>query len=260
MRWVSGVWVLGLLVGTIGIEGWQAAEAEYLIGPGDVLQIVVWKHPDLSGTIPVRPDGKISVSLLDDVQAAGRTTVELKNAIASGMRKYLDAPIVTVIVAEVNAYRVTVFGEVKRPGTYVLKGRMTVVDVLSLAGGFTEFASTKDILLVPQGDSLNRRGASPLQTAVCGESGAVGRSAKKSSSFRIVTRSSIQDDRQRESATSSPGSKRGESAEADGAQKIAPSLQAKARGRCTFNYNRFVSDDDAKQNIVLDSGDTLIVR
>ncbi len=241
-RWVFGSWVLGLLVGTIGVEGGRAVEAEYLIGSGDVLQIVVWKHADLSGTTPVRPDGKISVPLLDDVQAAGRTAVELKNVIASGMRKYLDTPIVTVIVSEVNAYRVTVFGEVKRPGTYVLKGRMTIVDVLSLAGGFTEFASTKNILLVPQKDSQNRRGQAKLQTTDCGESGGVEVSKKKSSSFRIVTRSSIRDEQHDDPIRPTPTPRGGE------------------RGRCTFNYNRFVSDDDVKQNIVLDSGDTLIVR
>lgn len=242
MRWMIGSWVLGLLVGTISVGGGRAAEAEYLIGSGDVLQIVVWKHADLSRTIPVRPDGKISVPLLDDVQAAGRTAVELKNAIASGLRKYLDTPIVTVIVSEVNAYRVTVFGEVKRPGTYVLKGRMTIVDVLSLAGGFTEFASTKNILLVPQKDSLNRRGQSVLQTATCGGAGYVEGSKKKPSSFRIVTRSSIQDEQH------------------DDPIRSNPTPRGVDRGRCTFNYNRFVSDDDVKQNIVLDSGDTLIVR
>jgi polysaccharide export outer membrane protein len=242
MRWMLNSWVLGLLVGAIGVGGGRAADAEYLIGAGDVLQIAVWKHADLSGTIPVRPDGKISVPLLDDVQAAGRTTVELKNAIASGMKKYLDTPIVTVIVAEVNAYRVTVFGEVKRPGTYVLKGRMTIVDVLSLAGGFTEFASTKDILLVPQRDSQSRRGQVKLATETCGGGGGVEGSTKKSSSFRIVTRSSIREEQRADPIRSIPPPRSGE------------------RGRCTFNYNRFVSDDDVRQNIVLDTGDTLIVR
>jgi len=241
-RWVFGSWVLGLLVGTIGVEGGRAVEAEYLIGSGDVLQIVVWKHADLSGTTPVRPDGKISVPLLDDVQAAGRTAVELKNVIASGMRKYLDTPIVTVIVSEVNAYRVTVFGEVKRPGTYVLKGRMTIVDVLSLAGGFTEFASTKDILLVPQKDSQNRRGQVKLATGTCGGGGGVEGANKKFPSFRIVTRSSIRDEQRADPIRSNPTPRGGE------------------RGRCTFNYNRFISDDDVTQNIVLDTGDTLIVR
>jgi polysaccharide export outer membrane protein len=244
----------------IGVVGGQAAEAEYFIGSGDVLQIVVWKHADLSGTIPVRPDGKISVPLLDDVQAAGRTAVELKNVIASGMRKYLDTPVVTVIVSEVNAYRVTVFGEVKRPGTYVLKGRMTIVDVLSLSGGFTEFASTKDILLVSEKDSKNRRGQSKVAAATCGESVHVEGSNKKPSSFRIVTRSSIQEEQGNDLERSRPAPK-GKSFSAEGANKIAPASQmAKQRGRCTFNYNRFVSGDEVEQNIVLDSGDTLIIR
>lgn len=242
MRWVFG-WVFGLLVGTIGVGGWRAVEAEYLIGSGDVLQIVVWKHAELSGTTPVRPDGKISVPLLDDVQATGRTAVELKNVIASGMRKYLDTPIVTVIVSEVNAHRVTVFGEVKRPGTYVLKGRMTIVDVLSQAGGFTEFASTKNILLVPLKDSLDERGQSKLPAGTCGQSGGVESSKKKPPSFRIVTRSSIKKDEQ-----------------PDDPIRSRPAPRAWERGRCTFNYNQFVSGDDVKQNILLDSGDTLIVR
>lgn len=261
IRWVFGTWVLGLIVGTIGVGGGRAVEAEYLIGSGDVLQIVVWKHAELSGTTPVRPDGKISVPLLDDVQATGRTAVELKNVIASGMRKYLDTPIVTVIVSEVNAHRVTVFGEVKRPGTYVLKGRMTIVDVLSLAGGFTEFASTKNVLLVPQKDSLNRQGQSKLPTATCGESGGVQGSNKKPPSFRIVTRSSIQDEQHDDSIRSNATPGDGKSLGTEGANKAAPTGQkATPRGRCTFNYNRFVSGDDVKQNILLDSGDTLIVR
>ncbi len=261
IRWVFGSWVLGFLVGTIGVGGWRAVGAEYLIGAGDVLQIMVWKHAELSGTIPVRPDGKISVPLLDDVHAAGRTAVELKNVIASGMKKYLDTPIVTVIVSEVNAYRVTVFGEVKRPGTYVLKGRMTIVDVLSLAGGFTEFASTKNILLVPQKDSLNPGGQSKRPTATCGESGQVEGSNKKPPFFRIVTRSSTQNEQRDDLIGSNPTPRGGQSLSAEGANKIAPPGQkAKQRGRCTFNYNRFVSDDDVKQNIVLESGDTLIVR
>jgi len=121
---------------------------DYTIGPGDVVQIVVWKNEHLSKTIPVRPDGKISLPLLDDIQAAGLTPVQLKDTVANGLRHYIDSPVVTVIISEINNYKVAVLGEVKKPGVYSLKGKTTIVEAISLAEGFTEFASTNNILLV----------------------------------------------------------------------------------------------------------------
>ena len=121
---------------------------EYVIGPGDVVQIVIWRNEQLSKTVPVRPDGKISLPLVDDVQAAGMTPSQLKEIIARGLRHYVDNPIVTVIVSEINNFKVSVLGEVKKPGVYLLKGKTTVLEAISMAEGFTEFASTGNILLL----------------------------------------------------------------------------------------------------------------
>lgn len=121
---------------------------EYVLGPGDVIQVVVWRNEHLSKTLPIRPDGKISLPLVDDLQAAGVTPSQLKEMIARGLRQYIDNPIVTVIVSEVNNYKVSVLGEVKKPGVYLLKGRTTVLEAISMAEGFTEFATTNNILLM----------------------------------------------------------------------------------------------------------------
>lgn len=121
---------------------------EYVLGPGDVIQVVVWRNEHLSKTLPIRPDGKISLPLVDDMQAAGVTPSQLKETIARGLKQYIDNPIVTVIVSEVNNYKISVLGEVKKPGVYLLKGRTTVLEAISMAEGFTEFATTNNILLM----------------------------------------------------------------------------------------------------------------
>jgi polysaccharide biosynthesis/export protein len=121
---------------------------EYVLGPGDVIQVVVWRNEHLSKTLPVRPDGKISLPLVDDVQAAGMTPSQLKETLSKGLRQFIDNPIVTVIVSEVNNFKVSVLGEVKKPGVYLLKGKTTVLEAISMAEGFTEFATTNNILLM----------------------------------------------------------------------------------------------------------------
>lgn len=121
---------------------------EYTLGPGDVIQVVVWRNEHLSKTVPIRPDGKISMPLVDDIAAAGMTPSQLKETITKGLRHYIDNPIVTVIVSEVNNYKVSVLGEVKKPGVYLLKGRTTILEAISMAEGFTEFATTNNILLM----------------------------------------------------------------------------------------------------------------
>jgi len=125
-----------------------AAEAEYKIGPQDVVRIDVWKEPEISRTIPVRPDGKISLPLLNDVQASGLTAMELAGAIREGLSKYLTSPQVTVTVAEINSRRVYVTGEVNRAGSMPLLPNMTVLQALSGAGGFTQFAKLKGIYVL----------------------------------------------------------------------------------------------------------------
>ena len=117
----------------------------YVIGPEDVLDINVWKEPDVSRTVPVRPDGKISLPLINDVQAAGSTPQQLASAVTEKLRKYLNEPQVTVIVTATNSQRVFVVGEVLRAGAFPLIPGMTVLQALSSAGGFTTFADVKKI-------------------------------------------------------------------------------------------------------------------
>lgn len=117
----------------------------YVIGPEDVLDINVWKEPDMTRIVPVRPDGKISLPLINDVQAAGSTPQQLAAAVKEKLRKFLTDPQVTVIVTQINSQRIYVMGEVLRAGAFPLIPGMTVLQALANAGGFTTFANVKKI-------------------------------------------------------------------------------------------------------------------
>jgi polysaccharide export outer membrane protein len=123
-------------------------DADYKIGPQDVLRIDVWKEPDISRTIPVRPDGKVSLPLLNDVQAAGMTAMQLATSLKESLSKFLNNPQVTVTVTEINSRRVYITGEVARAGALPLLPNMTVLQALSSAGGFTQFAKLKNIYVL----------------------------------------------------------------------------------------------------------------
>jgi polysaccharide export outer membrane protein len=123
------------------------ADPNYVIGAQDVLDINVWKEPDVSRTVPVRPDGKISLPLLNDVQAAGFTPAQLAAQVTESLKKYVTNPQVTVIVTVINSQRVYIIGEVTRPGTFPLLPGMSVLQALSSAGGFTQFAKVKNIFV-----------------------------------------------------------------------------------------------------------------
>jgi polysaccharide biosynthesis/export protein len=123
-------------------------DAAYVIGPEDVLEIAVWGNTDVTRTVPVRPDGKISLPLLNDVQAAGVTPMQLRAALAGLFERYMPAPMLSVIVREVHSFKVTVIGEVKTPGRYELRSRSTVLDVLAMAGGLSQFAARARITIL----------------------------------------------------------------------------------------------------------------
>jgi len=125
----------------------SAAPVGYVIGPEDTLHVSVWKEPDLSATLPVRPDGMISLPLLNDVQAAGLTPMQLKDSITSKLKKYLADPRVTVVVTTINSQRVYVTGEVLHTGAITLVPDMTVLQALASAG-FNQFANTKKIYVL----------------------------------------------------------------------------------------------------------------
>lgn len=125
----------------------------YVIGHEDTLLITVWKNPELTVEVPVRPDGKISVPLLNDVQAAGLTPEELKELLTKQFAEYVVSPDVTVIVTQILSKRVYVMGGVARAGAQTLNQDMRVLDAISVAGGFTEFANRGDVKI------LRRKGA-----------------------------------------------------------------------------------------------------
>jgi polysaccharide export outer membrane protein len=120
----------------------------YKIGPQDVLRIDVWKEEQLTRTVPVRPDGKVTLPLLNDVQAAGLTPMELGGAIGEGLKKYINNPQVTVTIIEINSRRIYVTGEVSKPGAYPLLPHMTALQALSSSAGFTPFARVKNIYVL----------------------------------------------------------------------------------------------------------------
>jgi polysaccharide export outer membrane protein len=134
----------------------SVAGADYVIGPDDTLHISVWKEPDLTETLPVRPDGKISMPLLNDVPAAGMTPTQLASSITERLRKYVADPRVTVVVTAMNSQKVYVTGEVLHPGPMPLTANMTVLQALASAG-FTQFASTKGIYVLRTVDSKQQK-------------------------------------------------------------------------------------------------------
>jgi polysaccharide export outer membrane protein len=121
----------------------------YVIGPADLLSIRVWKNPELSlDQVPVRPDGKISVPLVNDVQAAGLTTLELKDVLTKALAEYVTNPEVTVVVVQMNSRKVFVLGEVTKPGPIPLVEDLRVLDAISAAGGFTTFADKRHVKVI----------------------------------------------------------------------------------------------------------------
>lgn len=124
------------------------AQPDYAIGPEDVLDIAVWNNADISRTVPVRPDGKISLPLLNDVQAAGLSPAGLRAVLAARLADYVSSPIVSVIVREIHSVKVTVIGEVKTPGRYELRSRTTVLEVLAMAGGLSQYAARARITVL----------------------------------------------------------------------------------------------------------------
>lgn len=122
----------------------------FVIGNDDVLSINVWKEPDISRSIPVRSDGKISLPLVGEVQAAGRTPLKLEQEIAGKLQSFISQPEVTVIVQQINSQKFNVLGMVAHPGTFVLANSPTVLDAIALAGGFRDFAKQKSIYVLRQ--------------------------------------------------------------------------------------------------------------
>lgn len=130
---------------------------KYIIGPEDVLDIFVWKEESITKTVPVRIDGKISLPLLDDIQAAGLTPLQLKEEITKKLSGFVDNPTVTVTVKEANSYRVFISGEVKQPGIVHIRSEVTLVKLIIMVGGFTEWANKRKILIITKENGKEKR-------------------------------------------------------------------------------------------------------
>lgn len=131
-------------------------DTDYVIGYEDVLEISVWKNPDLSKQVVVRPDGMISLPLIGDVKASGLTPAQLKDRITDRLKEYQETVIASVIVNEVKSYRIFVMGEVVNPGTYTMTRKTSVLQAIALAGGFSPFASKNRIILVREKAGKNK--------------------------------------------------------------------------------------------------------
>jgi polysaccharide biosynthesis/export protein len=129
----------------------------YRIGPEDVLDISVWKNADLTKKVPVRPDGMISLPLVNDVQAAGLTPLQLRDTLSKKLEAYMPSPQVSVTVAEVHSFKVSVLGEVPFAGRHMLQSKATVLDALAMSGGLKEFAArSRIVVLRPNGKGMQR--------------------------------------------------------------------------------------------------------
>ncbi|MBM2837575.1 MAG: putative Polysaccharide export protein [Deltaproteobacteria bacterium] len=121
---------------------------EYIIGPEDVLEISVWKNQDISREVRVRPDGKISLPLIGEIGAAGLNVELLRKTITERVKEYQGGAVVSIIVKEINSYKIFILGEVARPGVFILKAKTSVLQALALAGGFNQFASKNKVVVI----------------------------------------------------------------------------------------------------------------
>jgi polysaccharide export outer membrane protein len=133
--------------GTAGTFG----DTEYRLGPEDQIQFFVWKEPDLSTTVVVRPDGKISLPLIGEIEAVGKTARQLQDETGKRLKQFVTTPVVSVIVTQVNSPKISVLGQVRRPDQYRIKQRLTVLDAIALAGGFTEYADGDKVVIIRNG-------------------------------------------------------------------------------------------------------------
>ena len=137
-------------MGAIRLRLAAHSDSSYVIGADDVLAISVWKEPDVSRSVPVRSDGKISLPLVGELMAGGQTPLQLEQEITKRLASYISEPEVTVIVQDSKSQRINILGMVVRPGTYLLTGSATVLDAIAMAGGFKDFAKQKAIYVLRQ--------------------------------------------------------------------------------------------------------------
>src|ERR1035438_5252953 len=144
-----GLLALALQAGSApAAAGTAFGQAEYRLGPEDVLSVFVWKQPDLSTTAVIRPDGKISLPLLGEIEAAGKTASQLQAEIAVQLKQFVVDPHVNVIVKEINSPIISVLGQVRKPDRYHIRQRVTALEAIAMAGGFTDFAKRDKVTII----------------------------------------------------------------------------------------------------------------
>ena len=143
-------------------------DSEYRLGAEDVIEVFVWKEPELSSTVVVRPDGNVSLPLIGELEAAGRTATYLQAEIAKRLKQYVSEPVVNVMVKEINSPKISVLGQVRKPDVYSIKRRITVLEAIALAGGFTDFAKKDRVYVLRNGqpNGQQRRIKVDLKNAV----------------------------------------------------------------------------------------------
>jgi len=144
---------------------------DYRLGPEDVIDVFVWQEKDLSTTVVVRPDGKISLPLAGELEASGKSTNQLQQEIADKLQRYVNQPVVNVMVKQINSLKISVLGEVHKPDVYRIKNRVTVLDAIALAGGFTDLARPTRVVVLRNSPSGQQRIKVNLKAMVNGDSG-----------------------------------------------------------------------------------------
>ncbi|MGH9324152.1 MAG: polysaccharide biosynthesis/export family protein [Vicinamibacteria bacterium] len=124
------------------------SQGDYRIGAGDTLNIVVWQNQELTLSVPVRPDGFISLPLMNEIKVEGLTPMQLQKAVTDRLTQYVTNPVVSVIVAQIGSFKVSVLGQVRNPSRYDLNGSASVLDVIAMAGGFGEFANKEEVFVL----------------------------------------------------------------------------------------------------------------
>ena len=155
--WRSWPCVVALIALCAAPGAWAQQAPDYVLNPGDQVEIAVWKEPDLTKTVIVRPDGKFSFALVGEVVAAGRTISQVQTEVASRLQKYIPEPVVTAAVTNLEGNRIYVIGQVTKPGSYPMNPRLNVLQALTVAGGMTPFANLDGIIVLRTGAGGKQR-------------------------------------------------------------------------------------------------------
>src|SRR5215472_16207335 len=140
-----------------GANASSAIHAGYVLGSEDVIDVFVWKEPELSTTVTIRPDGRISLPLAGELDASGKTASQLQQEVADHLKRFINEPVVNVMVKQINSLKISVLGEVHRPDVYRIKNRVTVLDAIAMAGGFTDLAKPSHVVVLRNTPNGQRR-------------------------------------------------------------------------------------------------------